>query len=96
MGKILVKTPITSNGRDIVLGQDGRPRYRETILNDQPGRGGARAALESINRQRPPVLRHIIESYNDADNKPIEKEVVQNKDGSVTVTKKVKANAKAS
>jgi len=87
MAKILVKTPITSNGRDIVLGPDGRPKYKETILNDQPGRNGARYTLESINKSRPPVLRHIIEPYNEAENIEPTSTITKNTDGSVTVTK---------
>lgn len=62
MAKILVKTPITTNGRDVVLGTDGKVKYKESIVEAK-----ARPTFEKINRQRPQALKFIIEDYNDGD-----------------------------
>jgi len=80
MAKILVKTPITYNGRDVKLGPDGRILYRETIVEAAAG-----PVFTRMNKTLPQTLKRIIEPYNEADNKPVEKEVTENKDGSVTV-----------
>jgi len=55
-GQILIKSPITSNGRDLVMGEDGRIQYKETIAM-----AAARAGIERINTKLPSALKHIIE-----------------------------------
>lgn len=87
MAKIKVKTPITTNGRDVKLDSVGKVMYSETIVEAAAG-----PVFERMNKQLPQALKRIIEPFNEAENKPVEKEVTANKDGSVTV-KKVK-NAK--
>lgn len=59
MAKILVKSPITSNGRDVVLGPDGRIRYKETVL-EYP----AKEIYEKMNRKLPEALRYIITPFD--------------------------------
>lgn len=54
-GQILIKTPITSNGRDLVIGADGKIQYKETIAE-----AAARPHFEKINAQRTTSLKHII------------------------------------
>lgn len=83
MAKILVKTPITTNGRDVKLNAEGRVMYSETIVE-----AAAKKVFEDMNKRLPQALKRIIEPYNEADNKPVEKEVTSNKDGSVTVKNK--------
>lgn len=63
MGELLIKSPVTSNGRDPIMGEDGKITYRETILNDSPGPTGTRATFEKINLKLPTHLKHIIEVY---------------------------------
>lgn len=58
MAKILVKTPITSNGRDVVIDAMGKVRYKETVVEKR-----AAATFEKINRTLPPIRRYIIEDY---------------------------------
>jgi hypothetical protein len=55
MAEILVKTPITTNGRDPLIGADGKLVYKETILN-----ASAKATLERINTKLPGSLKKII------------------------------------
>lgn len=88
MAKIKVKTPITTNGRDVKLDGEGKVMYSETIVEAAAGK-----VFEDMNKRLPQALKRIIEPFNEADNKPVETEVTSNKDGSVTV-KKVR-NAKA-
>ena len=85
MAKILVKTPITSNGRDVKLNSEGKVMYSETIVEAAAG-----PVFERMNKHLPQALKRIIEPFNEAENKPVETEVKNNTDGSVTV-KKVKA-----
>lgn len=61
--QILVKTPLTENGRDPVIGDDGRQVYTESILLDTPGKHGARGILEDRNAGLPKSLKMIIEDY---------------------------------
>ena len=56
--QILIKSPITSNGRDPIMGSDGRIQYKETIVM-----AGARANFEKINAKLPTHLKMIIEDY---------------------------------
>lgn len=62
MAKILVKTPITSNGRDVVIDAEGKVRYKETIVE-----AAARKTFEKMNTKLPPIRKFIIEPYNDGD-----------------------------
>ncbi len=59
MAKILVKTPITSNGRDVVLGSDGKIKYSETVVEE-----AARAIFEKMNTHLPPALKRVITPYD--------------------------------
>lgn len=90
MAKILVKTPITTNGRDVKLSPEGKVMYSETIVE-----AAAKPVFERMNKTLPQALKRIIEPFNEAENKPVEKEVTENKDGSVTVKAKTMRNAKA-
>ncbi len=54
MAKILVKSPVTSNGRDPIM-KDGRIVYKETILEH-----GAKPVLEKINAKLPTHLKKVI------------------------------------
>lgn len=60
MAKILVKTPITSNGRDVVLDAEGKVRYKETVVE-----AVARKTFEKMNTKLPPIRKYIIEPYNE-------------------------------
>jgi hypothetical protein len=60
--KILIKTPITTNGRDVVIGADGRVKYKEAIAP-----AGTRKGIERINKLLPDALKHKIEEYTDGD-----------------------------
>ena len=62
MANIKVKSPITTNGRDVVLDASGRVRYKETIVDAR-----SRATFEKINRQKPQALKFIIEDYHEDD-----------------------------
>lgn len=55
MAKILVKSPVTSNGRDPIMTADGRIVYKETILNT-----AAKPVLEKINAKLPTHLKKVI------------------------------------
>ncbi len=54
--EILIKSPITSNGRDPIMGPDGRQTYKETIAM-----ASARKTLEKQNEKLPTHLKMIIE-----------------------------------
>ena len=58
--QILIKSPVTSNGRDPIMGTDGRILYKETIAM-----AGARANFEKINAKLPTHLKMIIEDYKE-------------------------------
>lgn len=90
MAKILVKTPITTNGRDVKLDNEGRVMYTETIVEAAAG-----PVFQRINKTLPQALKRIIEPFNVEENKPVEKEVTANKDGSVTVKAKKMRNVPA-
>lgn len=60
-GQILIKTPLTSNGRDLIIGADGRIQYKETIVE-----AAARDHFEGINKTRTTSLKHIIEDIKPA------------------------------
>ena len=55
---ILVKTPVTSNGRDLYLGPDDKIVYKETILA-----ASARPIIEKQNEKRTTALKHKISDY---------------------------------
>lgn len=56
---ILVKTPITSNGRDPYLDGTGKMIYKETVLQD-----AALPIITSQNKLRPTHLKRVIvENY---------------------------------
>lgn len=61
--KILVKTPVTTNGTNVLI-QDGRMVFRETILSR-----GAKPHLERLNKTLPENLKHVIEDYPPASDK---------------------------
>jgi hypothetical protein len=58
MAQILVKTPVTSNGRDVILGADGRVQYKETILM-----AAAKPVIEKQNAKLPPLLKKIVTDW---------------------------------
>lgn len=55
MAKILVKSPVTSNGRDPIMTGEGKIVYKETILN-----AAAKPVLEKINLKLPTHLKKVI------------------------------------
>jgi len=55
MAKILVKSPVTSNGRDPIMSAEGKIVYKETILEH-----GAKPVLEKINSKLPTHLKKVI------------------------------------
>ena len=55
MAKILVKSPVTSNGRDPIMSAEGKIVYKETILNV-----AAKPVLEKINLKLPTHLKKVI------------------------------------
>lgn len=59
MAKILVKTPRTTNGRDIKLGADGRVLYSESVVE-----AAARPIFEKMNTHLPQALKRIIVNYD--------------------------------
>jgi hypothetical protein len=61
--QILVKTPLTSDGSNIIFDENDKRTYTESILLDVPGKYGARAILEQRNTTLPPGLRCIITDY---------------------------------
>jgi len=65
--QILVKTPLTTNGTDIVFDENDKRTYTESILLDVPGKYGARAILEQRNTTLPVGLRCIISDYVDTE-----------------------------
>ena len=75
MAKILVKSPITSNGRDPILSEDGKMVYKETILS-----AGAKPILEKINSKLPTHLkRQITDLKVDSEAPPPKKPVIATK-----------------
>ncbi len=56
--QILVKSPLTTNGNNPVIGKDGKMIYTESVLM-----ASARATLEKQNTFLPEHLRKIIEDY---------------------------------
>lgn len=56
--QILVRTPVTTNGIELLIGEDGRVVYKETILA-----AGAKALIERQNNQLPDNLKHKISDY---------------------------------
>lgn len=58
MGQILIKKPITTNGRDPLM-KGGSVQYKETIVEDS-----ARTAFERQNKTKPEHLKLIIEDYD--------------------------------
>lgn len=55
MAKILVKSPVTSNGRDPIMSAEGKIVYKETVLN-----AAAKPVLEKINSKLPTHLKKAI------------------------------------
>lgn len=68
MAEILVKSPLTTNGRDPLYGEDGKPMFREDILN-----ANAKSALERINAKKPKHLQAIITDIKPAEIKKDDK-----------------------
>lgn len=56
--KILVKKPMTYNGRDVVLDDSGKIMYKDTIVM-----ATAKRSFEKMNDKLPPALRYVIEPY---------------------------------
>lgn len=56
MGNVLVKTPITINGRDPLMGADGKMQYKETIVTAKAGE-----LIEKMNSKLPAHLKKIIQ-----------------------------------
>lgn len=61
MARILVKTPVTYNGRDPIM-EGGQQVYKETILEAAAG-----PILEKINTKLPPHLKKIITPIKDGE-----------------------------
>lgn len=57
--QILVKSPVTTNGTNPLIGDDGRVVFRETLLADS-----ARSHLERLNKTLPDNLKHKISDYS--------------------------------
>lgn len=55
MAEIIVKTPLTTNGRDPIIGDDGKPEFRIDILN-----AAARPIFEKMNTKLPKHLQKVI------------------------------------
>jgi hypothetical protein len=55
MSEILVKTPVTSNGINPILDEQGQIVYKETVMEI-----AAKPILEKINEKLPVHLRKII------------------------------------
>ncbi len=92
MAQILVKTPVTSNGRDPIMGADGKIMYKETILE-----AAAQKVIEKRNLKKPTHLKAIIEDYNPTKTAKVEKtEAAPAVEAETkTVTKKATKSAKA-
>ena len=56
--QILIKSPVTSNGRDPILDANGQRTFKETIAM-----ASARGTMEKINAKLPEHLKHIITDY---------------------------------
>lgn len=54
--KLLVKTPVTVDGKNLLYNKDKQPQYATSILEL-----AARKGLESLNSRLPEILRHEIE-----------------------------------
>jgi len=59
MAKILVKTPKTTNGRDVKLGPDGKVLYSESVVE-----AAARPIFEKMNTHLPQALKRIIVDFD--------------------------------
>lgn len=57
--EILIKTPITTNGRDLKI-VNGQMQYRESIAP-----AATRKGIEKINKLLPDALKHKIEDVPD-------------------------------
>ncbi len=60
MAKILVKSPVTSNGINPVLDKKGQIVFKETTLE-----AAARPILEKINMKLPDHLKKVITEINE-------------------------------
>ncbi len=58
MAQILVKTPVTSNGRDPIMDEDGKQIFKETILD-----AAAQSIIEKQNLKLPTHLKKKISPY---------------------------------
>ena len=56
MGNVLVKTPITINGRDPLMGADGKMQYKESVVTELAGK-----LIEKANSKLPAHLKKIIQ-----------------------------------
>lgn len=55
-----ITTPITTNGTNLAIGEDGRVMYKETIVAST-----ARPHFERLNNSLPKQLQHKIEDYEE-------------------------------
>lgn len=60
MGQILIKTPVTSNGRDPIM-KDDKIVYKESIVEE-----AAKPIFEKINAKLPTHLKRIIAPVGEA------------------------------
>jgi len=58
--QILIKSPVTSNGRDPILDANGQRTFKETIAM-----ASAKGSFEKINAKLPEHLKHIITDYTE-------------------------------
>ena len=74
--QILIKSPVTSNGRDPILDSNRQRTFKETIAM-----ASARGTMEKINAKLPEHLKHIITDYSEtpaAPEKPADVPKVKN------------------
>lgn len=88
MAKILVKTPITSNGRDVVVDANNQVRYKETIVEKGHPKTGPQAVFEKMNRSLPQIRKFIIEPYNEPGDGSVEAPSISGKPNKGNTVKK--------
>lgn len=60
MAEILVKSPVTTNGRDPKIDSEGKVQFKETILD-----ASSKATLLKINEKLPQHLKKVITDIKD-------------------------------
>lgn len=70
MAEILVKTPLTTNGRDPLIGEDGKVQYREDILMDN-GASNPTSTKFRINKSNATLPAHLQKIVTDYKPEPV-------------------------